>query len=106
MRVVVWLRSFVGWLRAGYPQTGDPHGYIPLVALCGAALTDEQVEQVAVMVDKIGAGPVEDVDIRVAITNLSHEMPTDSELRRVRDRLTARRVRPATGEDLPPPSLR
>ncbi|UOT03849.1 DUF3349 domain-containing protein [Rhodococcus opacus] len=96
MRVVVRLRSFVGWLRAGYPRTGDPYGYIPLVALFGAALTDEQVDQIVTRVDARGAAPVDDVDIEVAITHVTHEMPTDSELRRVRDRLTARRRHPGS----------
>ncbi|MFD9669758.1 DUF3349 domain-containing protein [Rhodococcus sp. NPDC059968] len=94
MCVVVRLRSFVGWLRAGYPRTDDPYGYIPLVALFGGALTDEQVEQIAARVEARGAGPVDDLDIKVAITHLTHEMPTDSDLRRVRDRLTARRGNP------------
>ncbi|MFC9763249.1 DUF3349 domain-containing protein [Rhodococcus jostii] len=96
MRVVVRLRSFVGWLRAGYPRMGDPYGYIPLVALFGASLTDEQVEQIATRVDARSAGPVDDVDVEVAIINLTHEMPTDSELRRVRERLTTRRRHPGS----------
>ena len=51
------LSDVVGWLRQGYPQ-GVPDGdYIPLFALLGRHLTDEEVREIAEAHGWIKPGP-------------------------------------------------
>lgn len=38
-----FLAKIVGWLRAGYPDGVPEHDYVPLVALLGSQLTDDEV---------------------------------------------------------------
>ena len=42
-----FLTDIVGWLRAGYPEGVPDVDYIPLFALLGRHLTDEEVKEVA-----------------------------------------------------------
>ena len=37
------VNRIVGWLRAGYPEGVPEHDYIPLFALLGSQLTNEEV---------------------------------------------------------------
>jgi hypothetical protein len=41
------LKSVIGWLRAGYPQGVPQVDYIPLFALLGSHLTDDDVKAIA-----------------------------------------------------------
>ena len=42
-----FLSDILGWLRAGYPDGVPERDYIPLFALLGRHLTDNEVQQVA-----------------------------------------------------------
>jgi hypothetical protein len=56
------LRQIVGWLRAGYPDGVPSVDYIPLFALLGSQLTEDDV---------------------------THARPSESDIARVRARLAA-----------------
>jgi hypothetical protein len=88
MEMPAFLSAIVGWLRAGYPE-GVPHvDYIPLFALLGSQLTDDEVatiaEALATDSDQNSAEA-----IRTAIKKVTHEQPSDADIARVRARLAA-----------------
>jgi Protein of unknown function (DUF3349) len=82
------LSDIIGWLRAGYPEGVPDVDYIPLFALLGRHLTDEEVRQMA---DELAASgdPHSAETIHSAINNVTHEQPRDSDIARVRARLAA-----------------
>jgi hypothetical protein len=80
------LRSIVSWLRAGYPEGVPDVDYIPLFALLGSQVTDEEVTQIADELATSG-NPESARAIRAAIKNATSERPTASDVARVRARL-------------------
>ena len=91
-RVRSTFRSIIDWLRAGYADEGPRTGHSPLLALNGPiALSPRQTEQ---MVNELGAGPMDSVDIKVAITKATDRLPTETQIRKVAralDQTTQRR---------------
>jgi hypothetical protein len=83
------LAKIVGFLRAGYPEGVPVSDYIPLVALLRRRLTDDEVIAVATELISTGGAPVQGTDVRVAITKLTHELPSPDDTERVKQRLTA-----------------
>jgi Protein of unknown function (DUF3349) len=88
MEMPAFLRSIIGWLRAGYPEGVPDVDYIPLFALLGSQLTDSEVASVA---DALAneSDPDSAEAIRTAIKSVTHEQPKDSDIARVRARLAA-----------------
>jgi hypothetical protein len=82
------LARIVGWLRAGYPDGVPGHDYIPLVALLGSHLTDDEMTLIA---DELAfsADPRSAQEIRKAIGAITRAAVSDSEVARVRSRLAA-----------------
>jgi phosphate uptake regulator len=83
------LARIVAWLRAGYPQGVPEQDYVPLLAVLGRRLSDEEIDQVVGQLVQQGALPADRVGAGVAITRVAHELPGESDLLRVRDRLRA-----------------
>ena len=83
------LMRVVGFLRAGYPEGIPAHDYIPLIALLRRRLSDDEVIAVAEEMIAGGSIPVDDTDVRVAITKLTDEMPSPEDTERIRRRLAA-----------------
>jgi predicted nucleotidyltransferase len=83
------LMRVVGFLRAGYPEGIPAHDYIPLLALLRRRLSDDEVIAVAEEMISGGNIPVDDTDVRVAITKLTDEMPSPEDTERVKRRLAA-----------------
>jgi hypothetical protein len=81
------LSNIVGWLRAGYPQGVPEADYIPLLAILTRRLTDDEVQQITGRLVDIGVLPVGMTDIGVMITKVTDEMPLETDVQRVRDRL-------------------
>ena len=80
-RVRSTFRSIIDWLRAGYPDEGPRTGHSPLLALTGPiALSPRQTDQI---VNELGAGPTDSVDIKVAITKTTDRLPTETQIRKV-----------------------
>jgi Protein of unknown function (DUF3349) len=80
------LSKIIGWLRAGYPEGVPDVDYIPLFALLGSQLTNDEVSAIA---DELASEskPESAEAIRRAITEVSHHQPTDADVNRVRSRL-------------------
>ena len=83
-----FLHRIVNWLRAGYPEGIPPTDYIPLLALLSRRLTNDEVETVAK--ELMDRGEFDNVDIGVAITQITDEPPSPDDVERVRARLAAK----------------
>jgi len=83
-----FLNAIVSWLRAGYPEGVPPHDYLPVLALLSRRLTSDEVKAVASQL--MQRGDVDQVDIGVAITQITDELPSSDDIERVRKRLAAK----------------
>ena len=82
------LDKIVGWLRAGYPEGVPTRDYIPLFALLGSQLTNEEVGLIAEDLES-AADPASREAIKKAICNVTNTTPLDSDIARVRGHLAA-----------------
>jgi hypothetical protein len=82
------LSKIIGWLRAGYPEGVPDVDYIPLFALLGSQLTNDEVSAIA---DELATSvdPDSAETIKAAIASVTHTKPNDSDIARVRARLAA-----------------
>ena len=82
------LNKIVEWLRAGYPEGVPDVDYIPLFALLGSQLTNNDVNLIA---DELvhEANPESADAIKKAIADVTNTTPTDADINRVRARLAA-----------------
>ena len=83
-----FLHRIVNWLRVGYPQGIPPTDYMPLLALLSRRLTNDEGETVAK--ELMDRGEFDNVDIGVAITQITDEPPSPDDVQRVRARLAAK----------------
>lgn len=86
MALPPFLNSIIGWLRAGYPEGVPATDYVPLFALLGSQLTDDEVHQIA---EELAAAedPSSAHAVRDAIEMVTHAQPNDADVARVRARL-------------------
>ena len=82
------VNKIVGWLRAGYPEGVPQHDYMPIFALLGTQLTNDEVTLIAGELE-LAADPASAEAIKAAITAVTDTKPTDADLARVRSRLAA-----------------
>ena len=82
------LSTIIDWLRAGYPEGVPDVDYIPLFALLGSQLTNDEVDAIA---DELATEtePESAEAIRQAIAEVTDDKPTDADVNRVRARLAA-----------------
>jgi hypothetical protein len=80
------LSKVIAWLRAGYPEGVPDVDYIPLFALLGSQLTNEEVNLIANELAS-AANPESQEAIKKAITDVTNTRPNDSDINRVRARL-------------------
>jgi Protein of unknown function (DUF3349) len=80
--------SIVAFLRAGYPAGMPAVGYAPLLALLPRRVSDDEIH---LIISKLmpRRRPVNNVDVGVEITRITHEMPSPDDIERVRRRLSA-----------------
>lgn len=85
------MANFIGriveWINAGYPEGVPGPDRVPLFALLKRTLTDDEVKTVAKAL--IQQGEIDDADIGVLVTQITDELPTPTEIERVRERLAA-----------------
>ena len=88
MALTPFLNKIVDWLRAGYPEGVPEHDYIPLFALLGSQLTNDEVTLIA---DELAfSSDPESADaIKKAIAAVTHTKPNDADINRVRSHLAA-----------------
>jgi hypothetical protein len=82
------LGKIVGWLRAGYPEGVPEHDYIPLFALLGSQLTNDEVTLIAEEL-AFSADPDSADAIKNAIAGITHTEPNQADINRVRSHLAA-----------------
>lgn len=82
------VNSIIGWLRAGYPEGVPDVDYIPLFALLGSQLTNDDVAAIATELES-ETDPDSAAAIRHAITAVTDHKPSDADVARVRSRLAA-----------------
>jgi len=83
-----FLTNIVGWLRAGYPEGVPQHDYIPLFALLGSQLTNDEVTLIGNELT-FSADPESAGAIKEAIGAITHTKPNDADIARVRAHLAA-----------------
>ncbi len=88
MALPPFLNSIIGWLRAGYPEGVPSVDYIPLFALLGSQLTNDEVAEIAEELAE-ESDPDSAQAIRDAIETVTHEQPNDADVARVKARLAA-----------------
>jgi hypothetical protein len=88
MPVSSFAHSILSWLRAGYPEGLPPTDYIPLFALLGTQVTDEDLHAIA---DDLASesDPDSAAAIKKAIVDVTNVQPNDFDIARVRARLAA-----------------
>ena len=82
------LSRVVAWMRVGYPTSIPTRDYLPLMALLRRRLTQQEVKKVTKSLIRAGWAPVDDIDIGVGITMVTDQLPSPSDIQRVRARLT------------------
>jgi hypothetical protein len=80
------LKKVVDWLRAGYPEGVPDVDYIPLFALLGSELSNNDVELIAEDLAS-SSNPQSAEAIRKAIAAVTNTKPNDADVNRVRARL-------------------
>jgi hypothetical protein len=83
-----FLRQIVSWLRAGYPEGVPSVDYIPLFALLGSQLTEDEVKAIGAELENT-ADPDSAEAIRAAIKDVTNSHPGEADINRVRARLAA-----------------
>jgi hypothetical protein len=83
-----FLNSVVSWLRAGYPEGVPPTDTFALLALLANRLSNDEVKLVAN--DLMLRGDFDKIDIGVLISKLTDELPSETDVKRVRARLAAK----------------
>jgi Protein of unknown function (DUF3349) len=82
-----FLTAIVSWVRAGYPEGVPPKDTFPILALLQRRLSTDEVKAVAE--ELMRQGEFDNIDIGVAITQLTDNVPSPEDIERVRERLAA-----------------
>jgi hypothetical protein len=83
-----FLERVIAWLRAGYPAGVPDVDYVPLFALLGYHLSNDEVTAIAAELEA-SSGPASADAIKKAITAVTNTKPLESDIDRVRARLAA-----------------
>ena len=83
-----FLSSIIHWVRAGYPEGVPDVDYIPLFALLGSQLSEDDVHAIAQELEN-ESKPESAEAIRKAITAVTDHQASDADVARVRARLAA-----------------
>ena len=80
------LNSIITWLRAGYPEGVPDVDYLPLFALLGSQLSNEEVQEIARELEN-ATDPQSAQAIQAAIKSVTDGQASDADVARVRARL-------------------
>jgi hypothetical protein len=83
-----FLAKIVAWLNAGYPEGVPGPDRVPLLALLKRRLSEDEVK--TVVQGLIDQGEFDHVDIGVLITQITDELPSPDDVKRVRERLATK----------------
>ena len=81
-----YTHSILNWVRAGYPEGLPPKDYLPLFALLGTQVTQQDLQDIA---DQLADShdPGSAAELKKAITDVVNVKPNDADVARVRARL-------------------
>jgi len=82
------LQAVVDFVRKGYPQGVPERDYLPLFALLRRRLSEEEVEELAAVLAEDPAASENPAAISEAIERLISETALESDVERVRERLS------------------
>jgi Protein of unknown function (DUF3349) len=82
------LNKVVSWLRAGYPEGVPQQDYLPLFALLGSQLSNDEVNLIGNEL-AFEADPASAEAIKHAITAITHTKANEADINRVRSHLAA-----------------
>ena len=88
MALPPFLSSIIRWVRAGYPEGVPDVDYIPLFALLGSQLSEDDVKAIAQELEN-ESKPESAEAIRKAIAAVTDHQASDADVARVRSRLAA-----------------
>lgn len=97
------LARVVAWVREGYPNGVPDQDYVPLLALLQRRLTKKEVKAAAKALRRNEVSPAGPDDIAAAITALTAQPPSESDVDRVARQLT-KKGWPVELEEPPTPS--
>ncbi|CAM3404653.1 hypothetical protein BST27_29290 [Mycobacterium intermedium] len=83
-----FLSAIVSWLRAGYPEGVPQTDCFAVLALLARRLSNDEVVEVAN--ELMRRGEFDQIDIGVAITQITDDLPSPQDIERVRERLDAK----------------
>jgi hypothetical protein len=86
-----WVTSIVAFVRAGYPSGMPVTGYVPLVALTRRRLCDDDITVIARDLIARRLWPIGSIDIGVAVTRITNQLPSPDDVSRVQRRVHALR---------------
>lgn len=87
MRLTERVSSVLAFLRGGYPTGAPALGYAPLLALLPRRVSDDEVATIATELAALKRRSITNVDVGVAITRVTDELPSVDEIERVHRRL-------------------
>lgn len=88
MALPPFLSSIINWVRAGYPEGVPDVDYIPLFALLGSQLSEDDVKAIAQELEN-ESNPESAAAIMKAISTVTDHQASDADVARVRSRLAA-----------------
>jgi hypothetical protein len=88
MEMPAFLTRILAWLHAGYPEGVPDTDTIPLFALLGTQLSDDEMKAIAAELEKEST-PESAEAMKRAITSVTDHHPTEGDIARVRARLAA-----------------
>lgn len=81
------MQRMLNWLRAGYPQGIPSDDFVPLVALLGRRLGEDELHELGDSLRDSGMLPPDHTDIGQAYLGVTGELASPEQLERVADRL-------------------
>jgi Protein of unknown function (DUF3349) len=86
--VNTFLAKIVAWITAGYPEGVPGPDRVPLMSLLNRRLSNDEVKAVAQ--ELMNRGEFDLIDVGVLITQMTDELPQESDVERVRERLATK----------------
>jgi hypothetical protein len=81
------LARVVAFMRTGYPTCMPATGYVPLVALLHRRMTDDEITFITGELTVRRCWPISNLDVGVAITRITNELPAPDDIASVRRRI-------------------
>ncbi|MFT4217353.1 MAG: DUF3349 domain-containing protein [Micropruina sp.] len=81
------IERIVAWLKGGYPHGIPEADYVPLLAVLRRRLTQQEIDELADRIVRDGLIPAVRVDVGAEYLRVTHELPSESEIRRISEKL-------------------